>query len=55
MRSMVSSLLEDESRPNDGSDEELIKNCGGVVYSGLCPYRYSLAQKLNFCQLAQIR
>ncbi|KAJ7222133.1 cytochrome P450 [Mycena pura] len=31
--SMVSSLLEDESRPNDGSDEELIKNCGGVVYS----------------------
>ncbi|KAJ7504102.1 cytochrome P450 [Mycena galericulata] len=33
VRSMVSSLLEDESRPNDGSDEELIKNCGGVVYS----------------------
>ncbi|KAJ7320735.1 cytochrome P450 [Mycena albidolilacea] len=33
MRSMVSSLLEDESRTNDGSDEELIKNCGGVVYS----------------------
>ncbi|KAJ6498326.1 cytochrome P450 [Mycena vulgaris] len=31
--SMVSSLLEDESRPQDGSDEELIKNCGGVVYS----------------------
>ncbi|KAK7025110.1 cytochrome P450 monooxygenase 67 [Favolaschia claudopus] len=31
--SMVSSLLESESRPKDGSDEELIKNCGGVVYS----------------------
>ncbi|KAJ7668691.1 cytochrome P450 [Mycena polygramma] len=31
--SMVGSLLEDESRPSDGSDEELIKNCGGVVYS----------------------
>ncbi|KAF7362830.1 Cytochrome P450 monooxygenase 67 [Mycena venus] len=33
VRSMVSSLLEDESRPKDGSDEEIIKNCGGVVYS----------------------
>ncbi|KAJ7759152.1 cytochrome P450 [Mycena metata] len=33
VRSMVGSLLEDESRPTDGSDEELIKNCGGVVYS----------------------
>ncbi|KAJ7123313.1 cytochrome P450 [Mycena crocata] len=31
--SMVGSLLEEESRPADGSDEELIKNCGGVVYS----------------------
>ncbi|KAF7376816.1 Cytochrome P450 monooxygenase 67 [Mycena sanguinolenta] len=33
VHSMVSSLLENESRPKDGSDEELIKNCGGVVYS----------------------
>jgi len=33
VRSMVSTLLENESRPKDGSDEELIKNCAGVVYS----------------------
>ncbi|KAJ6456449.1 cytochrome P450 [Mycena sanguinolenta] len=33
VHSMVSSLLENESRPKDGSDEQLIKNCAGVVYS----------------------